>query len=253
MPDNESLACQYFNIFNLKNFESDNWAHIFSLIQELFHPCSRINGSNPSEKDSKLLFHCPSSTKYISKHRLLDGVRDCGGGEDETYEKSCDLTDKYRFKCHSEERCFVSAMVGDQTDDCVDKSDEMNSPLQTSHTKYSFQTFCDGFVDFTTLITHGSGESDETNCEYWPCSNTYTRCDGFWNCPNGIDELNCSLTTNCQPTEHLCISPITYNLTCVHIDRVNDGQVDCLGGTDERGYCRNISFGSPWISIFVLQ
>ncbi len=33
-------------------------------------------------------------------------------------------------------------------------------------------------------------QTDETDCEQWPCNNIYTRCNDFWNCPNSADELN---------------------------------------------------------------
>ncbi len=41
----------------------------------------------------------------------------------------------------------------------------------------------------------------------------------------------------CPLMHHICLSPITGNLTCLHIDRVNDGVNDCLGSTDEQ-FCR---------------
>ncbi|CAF3178965.1 unnamed protein product, partial [Rotaria sp. Silwood2] len=34
-------------------------------------------------------------------------------------------------------------------------------------------------------------ETDETNCDEWPCHARATRCDGVWNRPNGCDELGC--------------------------------------------------------------
>ncbi|CAF4372019.1 unnamed protein product [Adineta steineri] len=49
--------------------------------------------SNPS------LFYCEKSHKYISKHRLIDGIRDCYYNEDESYNDSCSLNDTQRFNC----------------------------------------------------------------------------------------------------------------------------------------------------------
>jgi hypothetical protein len=73
----------------------------------LFDRCLTIDKSgNETDCFHPTLFHCPGTSKCISKRRLLDGVVDCYGGADETYAESCQLNDKYRFQCASENKCI---------------------------------------------------------------------------------------------------------------------------------------------------
>ncbi|CAF4510674.1 unnamed protein product, partial [Rotaria magnacalcarata] len=51
-------------------------------------------------------------------------------------------------------------------------------------------------------------ETDETNCNQWPCDNQYTHCDGIWNCWNGADDARCGSTV-CPEDTHPCIDPFT--------------------------------------------
>ena len=48
-------------------------------------------------------------------------------------------------------------------------------------------------VNLGGYMQDNSTETDENHCDLWPCDNLYTRCDDYWNCPNGIDELHCPL------------------------------------------------------------
>lgn len=97
-------------------------------------------------------------------------------------------------------------------------------------------------------------DTDETDCEDFRClSSPLTRCNGFWDCKNGHDELNCSLDIlpakvkstkllhslyGCNAMEHLCLhfSNRSQDLTrpCLPVTYAGDGQIDCYGATDER-------------------
>ncbi|CAF3865283.1 unnamed protein product [Rotaria sp. Silwood1] len=113
----------------------------------------------------------------------------------------------------------------------------------------SFQTICDGFVELWPVNIDGRNETDETECEWWPCNNTYTRCDGIWNCFDGADEVDCdrSHLIHCPLQHHVCASPETNQLTCLPIQKANDGNIDCIGGTDESKKCRSILFSTEWM------
>jgi hypothetical protein len=104
-----------------------------------------------------------------------------------------------------------------------------------------FSTMCDGIRHVPPILIDGRNETDETECDYFPCNNPYTRCDGNWNCLNGADELNCEWPPMCPSMHHICFAPVTGGFTCLHIDRVNDGVIDCLGSNDERRLCHGMN------------
>jgi hypothetical protein len=77
----------------------------------------------------------------------------------------------------------------------------------------------------------------------WRCLTHYSKCDGVWNCPDGRDELNCSLYSpqirHCPNHTHSCLD-ITNGLPiCISLSQAGDGTIDCVGSTDERAFCRN--------------
>jgi hypothetical protein len=181
------------------------------------------------------LFRCPGTSKCISKHRLLDGSVDCYNHTDESYENSCQLNDKHRFSCTSEKKCFSRYIVRNGISHCLGNEDEI--PV-VEEENISFQKLCNGYTLLAPILIDGKNETDETNCEQWPCNNQYTRCDGAWTCPNGADEINCDPNSRCYPHAHECISPRTFELICLPITRAGDGIIDCLGATDEREHCR---------------
>ncbi|CAF0878112.1 unnamed protein product, partial [Didymodactylos carnosus] len=105
---------------------------------------------------------------------------------------------------------------------------------------YLFQDFCNGVVN-RKLVT------DEADCQEFSlsCSSRSRACTGIWDCNNGYDEINCGsqtyyLNQHCGEEEHYCFQFDTYELGCLHVDRANDGQIDCIGASDERFvYCPN--------------
>ncbi|CAF3166647.1 unnamed protein product, partial [Rotaria sp. Silwood2] len=183
------------------------------------------------------LYQCSNTLTCISKHRLLDGNQDCYMNDDETFNNSCSLDHQHRFKCSMEDRCISWISVHDFKTDCLINDDEALADIEIPKRRISFQTICDGFQELSFIMINEQNESDETNCHLWPCNTIYSRCDGIWNCLDGADEVNCSVSF-CSPSNHMCVSPITNNLTCIPISKANDGIVDCLGGSDERRICR---------------
>jgi hypothetical protein len=96
--------------------------------------------------------------------------------------------------------------------------------------------------------------TDETDCgDFWCLPLPSIRCNGYWECSDGRDELNCSLDSlnglaksakllhtlyHCEVTEHFClhVSNRSGNLSrsCISASYVGDGHVDCWGASDER-------------------
>ncbi|CAF0745824.1 unnamed protein product [Adineta steineri] len=171
------------------------------------------------------MYQCSNSLKCISKHRLMDDVIDCPNSDDEnkTWLNYTDSTEEI-------------IDVGGETDK------EIIMKIWYARKNISFQTVCDGFTELSPITTDGRNETDETECEHWPCNNIYTHCNGLWNCLNGADEIDCHLYSpsllNCSSNEHLCISPDANQFICLPISKANDGKVDCIGATDEPKFCR---------------
>lgn len=231
-----NLTCQYsYELgFNSNNYYSE-WALFLTEIKQHFRSCLSVLASNETEHAAQLhsnsvLYRCVNSTKFISKHRLVDGYRDCPENDDELFPASCSLNHTYRIQCSKVNTCLSPVL---NRENCP-----MFHPSEDP-TKLSFTEICDGFVHSLPLSINGTLVTDESGCaEHWPCDNMYTRCDGFWTCLNGLDEANCSYST-CPAFKHECVSPVDNNMICLPIDQTNDRIVDCLGGTDERALCRD--------------
>ncbi|CAF1534783.1 unnamed protein product [Adineta ricciae] len=103
-----------------------------------------------------------------------------------------------------------------------------------------FQYICDKYNELLPRIIN---QTDETDCDHWPCNTIYTRCDNFWHCLNGEDELNCDRfpLLQCSSNEHLCISIQTNEMICLSMKNINDKKIDCLGAYDEPLLCNKIS------------
>ncbi|CAF5088160.1 unnamed protein product, partial [Rotaria sp. Silwood1] len=157
---------------------------------------------------------------------------------------SCDLQNKYRFRCSSQNKCIQSWLVLNSIKDCANGEDELGYNRRGRHIPVAFTSICDGFIDTVMTTENGHVETDETNCEEWQCDNHYTHCNGVWNCANGADEIACE-RSRCGPNEHPCISSRTYEPICLPLIQAGNGEIDCVGSYDERSYCRELQPMTP--------
>ncbi|CAF1449187.1 unnamed protein product [Adineta steineri] len=192
------LTCCKTN--NLINRTLIQWFQLDDFLFDLSQRCLTIGTVQVCSHSS--LFHCSRSLKCISKHRLVDGYNDCYYQEDELF-PTCQLNDSKRFICASNpEKCLSLVAIENGIKDCEHGDDEWpENRRDIQKNPMPFAIFCDGEKDL--FLMDAFNNTDETNCEWWPCNNPYSRCDNAWHCFNGADELNCP-DAQCSLSEHLC-------------------------------------------------
>ena len=230
---NES-TCRYYHEFDLSPTYY-NWLHFMEELTKIFRTCSVTNDTR-CQKYSTTLFSCDTnSSKCISHHRRMDRIQDCNNNIDEETNGTCEIKQSQRMKCSSHtDVCIAPVSILDGTNDCSNGDDE-KALISRS---VSFQNLCNRFQEIPTELINGRNESDETDCEMWQCNNTYNRCNGIYNCLDEIDEANCPQSL-CPVFYHPCVSVITKKFICLPMIQVNDDNIDCIGGSDERQYCRD--------------
>ena len=227
---NDSKTCRHSHEMGIEpNTTYSDWFSIIRSIEPYFHGCLTSRTQSKNDLLHTSLYCCKNSSKCISKHRIIDGISDCYLNDDEEqFELSCSINHTHRFKCHNDDNKCQSPLLS--KDVCFSRG-------QHNLTEILFQEICDRVVHLLPETIDGRNYTDETECEYWPCSNIYTRCDGFWNCPDGADEANCT-DAMCRLSFLACLSLDSHELECVSVHSfVNDEIIDCLGAADDFDYC----------------
>ncbi|CAF1497303.1 unnamed protein product [Adineta steineri] len=200
--------------------------------------CALTGNINKYESISSL-FYCEKSHKYISKHRLIDGIQDCYHDEDESYTHSCSLNDTQRFNCTSETKCLSPLGIGFDYPQCKNGEDGYIE----SHEIFVYSHLCN-HINHDPQLPPENNENDETSCQWWPCHTPYTRCDNVFHCANGIDELNCP-NVNCNINEFKCqIINSTNNYYCIPQQYIYEKPVDCINHDFRDNLYRNIFYSN---------
>ncbi|UJR34834.1 hypothetical protein I4U23_027615 [Adineta vaga] len=240
------LAFKCYYEMNNENQDS----HCETLTEQLKR-CNPIVVSDPTACDSSMMYKCWNSSRCIFIGQLCDRINDCLYADDEQcslINERCSALERYDlFKCSNTNKCLSHRLVNDDICHCPHQhsklcDDEKLSP-DARIDFIPFSAICNGFTQLLPVLINGRNETDENECDQWQCNNTYTRCNHQWNCFNGIDELNCQSESlpNCS---HRCVSPHTYQFICLPLEKVNDGDIDCVGATDELKICRLTQFRS---------
>ncbi|UJR11756.1 hypothetical protein I4U23_015937 [Adineta vaga] len=246
----DNLTCRFYNTSIIVGDDLERgW------IESYIHPLYRWLQlwtswiyNNSMLCNNTTMYQCMNSSKCISKYRLMDSIQDCFYNDDEdisTLNKNCSTQENLNsFKCETTNECIPRRLFADNICHCTKydakNCDDESSRDSKTRMKIYFTTICDGFIHLFPKLIDNRNQTDETDCDLWPCNNVYTRCNDFWNCPNGADELNCdsSPILQCPSNNHICGSLKTNELMCLPIEKANDGIVDCIGGTDEPIRCR---------------
>jgi hypothetical protein len=229
----ENLTCLHRNKLDLTSSVTEHiWIDMILSIDSYFRSClTSRNFPNDITKYENItsLHHCHKSSKLISKHRIVDENIDCCNEDDEDFQISCLINGRHRVKCFDKKKCLSSLHT---IDDCPSNQNEFEKIIP-------FRSICDGLGEVVFKDSNGEIRTDESECDYWPCNNMYSRCDGFWTCQNGEDEDDC-YERICPKETHPCVSPLNNSLYCLSSERVGDGINDCLGATDELDFCRRV-------------
>ncbi|CAF1234211.1 unnamed protein product [Rotaria sp. Silwood1] len=232
--DLNSSSCRYFH--ELEFNKVNTFFSLLENINNLFRTCLIVLNETHYCNHSNM-YQCKNSTKCISKYRLLDRIQDCPLNDDETFTENCSLPDVgRRFSCSIESyrTCLAPLIIKNGKIDCDNGEDERGHEEKLIEKHIYFQTICDGKIDLLPVLIDGQYQTDETECDSWLCNNTYSRCDRFWLCKNGADEINCP-SSNCSEYEHSCVFPNdTSKVSCLPIHQVDDNIIHCIGATDER-------------------
>ncbi|XP_013413055.1 uncharacterized protein LOC106175538 [Lingula anatina] len=242
------LSCTNGKICYDPKSRCNGWPDCFDLADE--------KGCDPSECDLGERQYCHATKKCLPPMRVCDGDKDCPTGTDEIgcgpndcrgFARYCNSTetcsdgrrkcsdgtcaDVSRFPCKTEDYCLPSYKRCNGHSNCADGSDELDCAPEDC--QFPDLRHCPS----SNTCRMKDRKCDDGTCEddKWPCAGEdkcilrSRRCDGWRDCDNGSDELNCTAADCgddryfCAPTGK-CSSKSSY--WC-------NGRIDCQDKSDE--------------------
>ncbi|TGZ75011.1 hypothetical protein CRM22_000639 [Opisthorchis felineus] len=160
----------------------------------------------------------------IKRQSLCDQVKNCPNGEDEDPEFCV------RKKCPGQFLCRVTLS------DCVERACSART-LCPDHTDQAEEVCSFQLEPQKPIVTCREGEFQCADAKQ--CVASLYVCDGFEDCEDGSDEMNCpsASTLSGQPQHHSQAVELN-EFKCpgglsIPLDWVCDGRADCPGGEDE--------------------
>ncbi|CAF3828814.1 unnamed protein product, partial [Rotaria sp. Silwood1] len=195
------------------------------------------------------LFHCPNSSKCISRHRIQDDSLDCFNGEDEIFDGICDQL-PHRFRCNIDQQCLPRRFLMDFRPQCKDGSDEAfgfrcTKPLsqncdilagrQDTNKEIAFAIICNGIQELRSNFK--GDDTDETDCKNASiCISPFQICDCRRDCPFNDDEERPLCPWNnssCLSIYFPCTDVVPEEGILINSIYRCDGETDCINGEDE--------------------
>ena len=200
--------------------------------QNIFLKACR-NGKHLANCSAALCPHHFKCAKYycVPFRYTCDGKQDCPLGDDE---RECsNRTCQGLFKCQSSSMCLHYHDVADGKVDCRDWDDEL----------YGILPSCP--MECSCLESYSHGQH-LVSCETHTCNPKYFKCPGYyciawryvcnnkWECPGGMDEIDCDRTA--CPGMFRCKDSVT----CISQESLCDDIPDCNYG-DDQSFCEGQS------------
>ena len=156
--------------------------------------------------DTKQSFLCQNYLRCISKHRVRNGLLDCGNlvSEDEHDSQTCYAKSKHRYHCSEESSlCLPVFRIGDTSQNCKANDDEYVKQLKWVLNDYQCTEFNSNECDIIRTYI-------QSPSLLWSITNNTVLlfrqyCDTVWHLSRGFDESDCT-QWKCPKDQYQCLT-----------------------------------------------